>query len=319
MALDIEISFVAGIAIDHDVCYRLQGTTTFTCVTVSANLGSNTVTIQVPSNFCDTAIYEGYVIASCSNTTDTDGDGFPDAVEGVSQFAITIAEQASDCDPYIIACTGVPVVDINIIDGGTGYATNEELVANGTDTIGFITAPGGIITGFTPALPFNYSTPPTLTVNTVSGVDADLEAILGQCIFEATGCDGQTDVFGNTAAGPLDTYLPVNTDIEICSDVEPTIDPITSTGSFTVTPSVGENCRCTTCVKMTVTNGTGGNVTLSFTTCGLDDAAVIFQQLIIPTGTLNLVVGACVIPESISWDTDDVSFTVVEGPCEEVS
>jgi hypothetical protein len=324
MALTIEISFVANTAGNHDVCYREVGTSTFTCVTVNAALGANTIVINPPTNYCGDVTFEGYVIAECSNPADNNLNDFPDVVEGISQFTILVTAQPADCDPYRVTCDATKIGGILVTVGGMDYVDGEVVVANGVDNVGTVNvvpASNGVVGSITLTGTNTYPSPPTLTITTAGGSLAELQALMDDCVVFLAGCDGQVEDDVDSPIA-LRTELPLSSNITICSNGVPDVEP--ATGDYTVIPDpiVPENCRCTDCVQMTVTNvNVDTAFTLSYTSCNNPageggETATVFYQHNFPVGAFGpLVLPICAIQESISWEPVIEGFSVGVTPC----
>jgi hypothetical protein len=320
--MDIQISWTAGWAGPHDVCYRLQpGPATFTCQTVNCTVGVNTLLITVPTNFCEGALYQGYVLAQCSDPVDSNGDGFPDAA---SQFTILIPEQADPCLPYQINCDETSVAQISIDVPGSGYLIGETITANGTDVIWQISNVDGLGAILTVVpLPgnngFTYSVPPTLTINTVGGINADLTAILDTCSLLYGACDG-TNNDGNPSP-PGSVFRPplaVGELVVICATSVP--DPFV-TGVGTVTPLFPgkESCNCQPCAQLIVSNPTGDDISLYYTTCNgansetATPTPIVLWREVIEAGAANVVIANCVILASVS--AGDPGLVIIDNVC----
>lgn len=319
--MDIQISWTAGWAGPHDVCYRLQpGPATFTCQTVNCTVGVNTLVITVPTNFCEGALYQGYILAQCSDPVDSNEDGFPDAA---AQFTILIPEQADPCQPYQLTCDEASVADILIDVPGSGYLSGETITANGTDVIWEINTVDGL-GGILSVIPlpgnngFTYSTPPTLTINTVGGLGADLTAVLDTCSLLYGSCDGVNS--DGTPLPPGAQFRPplaVGESVLICATSLP--DPFV-TGVGTVLPLFPgkESCNCQPCVQLTVSNPTGDPIDLYYTTCnGANGEAaiptpIVLWREVIEAGASNVVIANCVLSGSVSADP---ALVIVVDPC----
>ena len=315
--MQIQITWTANWAGNHQVCYREVGTPTFTCQTVAAVLGVNSLVIDVPTNFCDDISYEGYVLAECSDPVDDNLDGFPDAS---SQFTILITTQTDPCEPYEISCDTVAISGINIDVAGTGYLPGEQILANGSDLVATVGTVGGSgeITSVVLSPGFFYAAVPALTISTAGGVGASLTAILGNCLLSLSGCDGTMD--DGLPVALVRVNVEVGDSIYVCSDGIPNPSPPPATCTFTVTNStvpLGGTCNCLDCVEITVSNPTGGNLQLQYTTCNdpagpEGETAIVMYQETIVAGASNVIIPNCAILSSIYAEA---GLIVVTYPC----
>ena len=134
--------------------------------------------------------------------------------------------------------------------------------------------------------------------------------------------DGVANEDDVDSVSPLRTELPLASNITVCSNGVPDVEP--ATGDYTVVPDpiVTENCRCADCVQMTVTNvNVDTAFTLSYTSCNNPageggETATIFYQHNFPVGAFGpLVLPICAIQESISWEPVIEGFSVGVTPC----
>jgi hypothetical protein len=301
--MDLQISWTAGWAGNHEVCYRKQGTVAYTCQTVVATLGPNSVLITVPNNFCDDVTYEGYILAECQ--------GAVEPSEG-TQFSILINTKTDPCEPYQIDCDNSPINALGAT-GGSLYQIGDAIMADAVQVgdVNTIDGGGAILTvNFTdPVTPF--SAPPVMTIVSGAGAGAVITAPLTGCIPILLSCDGAVDN-GVPAPSGIRPNIPVGSSFYLCAEVAPTPSP---DSQYTVTNLLGpgyETCHCEGCVEIEVSNPTGGNLYLYYTTEDPVLGTIVVWQETIAAGASNVNIANQALEDSVSWDA---GLVVVTTPC----
>lgn len=300
--MEIQISWTANWAGNHDVCYRKVGEVAFTCVTVNSVLGTNSTIIDVPTNYCEDVTYEGYIIAECSSDVDANEDGFP---ELATQFNIFINTTADLCDSYDVTCDA-GAVGLIVEVPGQDYAINDQIFANGVDLVGEVASidgSGGILTTNLFGI-FKYAAQPAISVTSALGNGASLAGPLSDCDATLSGCAGAKD-----DGSPLDpegevvVNIKVGETIVVCSESLP--DPQPTVGDVTVAPAALDTCNCLDCVRLTIDNPTGDDLEIAYTTCNdvNGNQAIVLYREVIEQATANYIVHDCVIQESVYAET----------------
>lgn len=301
--MEIQISWTANWAGNHDVCYRKVGEVAFTCVTVNSILGTNSTIIDVPTNYCEDVTYEGYILAECSSDIDVDEDGFP---ELATQFSILINTNTDPCEPYQITCDN-GAIGLIVEVPGQDYAVNDQIFANGVDLVGevaTIDGVGGILTTNLFGI-YKYVAQPAISVTSALGNGASLAGPLSDCDAILTGCAGTNDDgAGLDPEGDLNINIKVGDSIVVCSEGVP--DPKTTLGDTTVIPAPAlDTCNCLDCVRLKIDNPTGQDLEVSYTTCNdpNGNGIIVLWKENIEAGASNYIVSDCVIQESVYAET----------------
>lgn len=301
--MDLQISWTAGWAGNHEVCYRKQGTFTYTCQTVVATLGPNNIIITVLDNFCDDVTYEGYILAECQ------GEASPD--EG-TQFSVLINTKTDPCEPYQIDCDNSPINSL-VATGGSLYQVGDAIFADGVTQVGDVaTVDGGgaiLTVNFTDPVT-TFSAPPVMTIVSGAGAGAVITAPLSGCLPTLASCDGAV-ADGNPSSG-IRVNIPVGGSFYLCAEVAPTPSP----GSqYTVTNLLGpgyDTCHCEGCVEIEVSNPTDTNLFLYYTTEDPVLGTIVLWQETIVAGASNVNIANQALEDSVSWDA---GLVVVTTPC----
>lgn len=111
----IKFSFIAVTVGCHRICYRINNSGGYTCVTVNCTGLGNTCSVNIPivvdNETCNSIEFDGYAQACCEPITSTNGR---------VPFSVTFTPSPA-CKRYIATCTNVPVTSVSITNPGSGY------------------------------------------------------------------------------------------------------------------------------------------------------------------------------------------------------
>jgi len=301
--MDLEISWTANWIGNYNVCYREAGTLNYTCsIEFVAALGPATKTITVPNNYCDLVVYEGYILAECQ--------GNADPAEG-TQFTIQIVQKDDPCNPYNVHCDNAPIASLIPSAPGIDYVTGEDVLADGIP-VGTIVAPTGFITDviITDSVT-TFTTPPVVTISTTSGTGGAIQLTLADCQPILQGCDGTNDQ--GVPVSSITPSIPIGSDFYLCATAEPEPTPA---AQYTVTALAGtpsyETCHCEQCIEVTVSNPTGTNLSIWYTTYDSGLGSIVLWKEVIVAGASNQLLANQAISGSV---TAQVGLVVVIENC----
>jgi hypothetical protein len=277
-AATINVTFTSQYSGLHRVCYRLVGTTPYTCFTVICT-GLSTpcsyaIPITVDNETCEEIEYEGYVQAACQEES---------SEEGRIPFEISFIPSPS-CLRLEATCVGVPINSVTIVNGGTGYDESQVgtsipvLTSTGSGAIIEITSiSGGAITGLiVSATGGGYALGDSLNVPSPlgEGTAATLDIVFGNCSdFSYVGCNAESVTRLSKSNG---VFLQLGESTVICTNTE---DPsLTSAGDgevMQITDNLG-NCVCE-CTSYIVTAGES-SIQLEYLPCGGEDRVEILLE-----------------------------------------
>lgn len=297
--MQLQISWTAGWAGNHDVCYRKQGVVSYTCQTVVATLGPNTVLIVVPDNFCDEVTYEGYVLAECQ--------GAVPPSEG-TEFSITINTKTDPCEPWEVTCDNAPIETLTAL-GGTLYLPGDAIMADAVQVGDVATIGGGgdiLTVNFTDNIT-TFSAPPVMTIVSAAGTLAVIDAPLAECRPTLTACDGAS------VDGGIVVDLVVGESVYTCLEFAPTPLP---PAQYTVTNLIGTpgytTCHCEGCVEIEVSNPTAFPLFIYYTTYDPGLGSIVLWKQLINAGALNENIPNQAIEDSVS---SQAGLVIVLTPC----
>jgi hypothetical protein len=306
------VNFNANTTGDHYICYRTQGAapaTPFICTTENiTSTGANSVVIDIPDNiYCDSFIFEGYIIAACEPQTDTTGNGFPDAA---ITFVANFPQVTDPCPLYEIECSTVAVNrNIVITNGGVNYTIGDSLVfttTNPADTIVSAVATVSAVDGVTGAITAvtftnfgQYQAVPNITVTTSTGSAAVLGATLDPCdalLLSSISCN-------NPAVGPFppNATLSLGENLYLCADATAIAGLDSQYTTTDVSGTRGGSCNCQVCENCVLTNTSGKALNYSFQTCWdltpQSGAIIVYTGQIANGQTIDL---GCVIRPTVT-------------------
>lgn len=320
------VTFQANTTGNHLVCYRTQGAapaTPFNCTTQNISaIGAASITVEIPDNiYCDTFIFEGYIIAECEPQTDTTGNGFPDAAV---TFSVTFPQVPDPCPLYEIECVSVGINrTMSIVNPGSGYTVGDPITfttANPADTIVAATAEISSVDGSGQILAVNvtgfgeYTALPTATVGG-SGTLGEVAATLDPCtplLLSTISCN-------NPAQGPIVPFatLELGDTLSLCADAA-LIPSLASEFSATdISTTGGGTCNCQVCEQCEITNSSGKALNYSYQTCWDEspqsNAIIVYTAQIADGATVNI--GCVIRPTVTNLQPDQGSLTFTFTPC----
>lgn len=111
----IKFSFIAVTVGCHRICYRINNSGGYTCVTVNCTGLGNPCSVNIPitvdNETCNSIEFDGYAQACCEPIESTNGR---------VPFSVTFTPTPA-CGRYIATCTNVPVLSVSINTAGSGY------------------------------------------------------------------------------------------------------------------------------------------------------------------------------------------------------
>jgi len=111
----IQVTFTANYIGQHRVCYRMNNTGAYTCITVSCAGGGAPCTADIPivvdNETCTPVEFDGYVQAICEDINST---------QGRVPFSVTFTPTPS-CRNYDVTCNNAGVASITVEIHGSGY------------------------------------------------------------------------------------------------------------------------------------------------------------------------------------------------------
>jgi hypothetical protein len=302
-AATINVTFTSQYSGLHRVCYRPVGTVPYTCFTVLCS-GFSTpcsypIPITVDNETCDEVEYEGYVQAACEEES---------SETGRIPFEISFVPNPT-CLRLEATCVGVPINNVTITNGGTGYDGSQVgtlipvLTSTGSGAVIEITAiDGGAIIGVAvTATGGGYTTGDSLNVPAPlgEGTAATIDIVFGTCSdFTYTGCDEETHTKLSKSDG---IYLELGETTVICTTNE---DPVlTSVGDgevMQITDNLG-NCICE-CTSYSITAGETDPLSFEYIPCGAETRVKVTLD---PEGVSTF----CAVTGSVNIDnTDPVDY-----------
>jgi len=99
----------------HRICYTINGSGGYTCVTVNCPGGGATCTVDIPitvdNESCTPITFSGYEQPGCEDISST---------EGRIPFTVTFVPSPS-CKKYMVTCINVPLLSVTVNTKGSGY------------------------------------------------------------------------------------------------------------------------------------------------------------------------------------------------------
>ena len=310
------INFQANTVGDHYIGYRTYNDppNTYTVITENVSTpGAQAVEIQVPGNvYCGDIVYDGYVIASCQDQTDTGGNGIPDLA---ITWTVTLLQQTDPCVYAEITCDNTPIDSVTVTNGGTGgYVVGDSITVTeanpGDELVAAVlevgSETGGIIDTINVINPGSYKSAPTLTAATGNG-DAVLEAVMEACPLINL---ASIDCLGDDGLAVDPSYtLSLGDSITYCIDI------LTAGGTLGSQFIINDTdfCHCHTCKSYLVQNNDSVPRKITFQTCW-----DVSQTNFIQTTSVLLAAGqsynvTCAMEDTLV--TENNLFTINTYPC----
>ncbi len=285
----LTINFTANTTGVHTVYWRNYQDTVNTypnslAVTVTVP-GVQSVDIPIQENlYCtyDGVEYEGYIIADCMAATPTT-NGIPDSVlTAGSTFTATAAQQPDPCEFVGLKCESVGISEIEVTDGGSGYAGTETLVIGAPDLPGGIQATGTVTFNGTQVDSITITNPgsgytgtPSVGLSSASeGDPAQFNVIMEDCPvvdLTSTVCNGVNNINETP-----EYILPLNGQINYCVDRTSFDDLLAARNELAEADplhpydALGINgCHCIPCQQVTINANaaSSGSGKVSYQTC----------------------------------------------------
>lgn len=233
----LEVTFTANLAGAHRICYRIGGSGSYTCTSVTASLGLNVVEldIYVDNETCDDVTYNGYAQASCID---------PDSTQDRIAFSTTFTPNPQ-CKSFNVTCLRLAVASIAVTSGGSGYNPLSPplvtIVGNGTATatavVGSGALSGGVITNAGSGYSNGVHTGIDITGGTGTGAKATV-TVSGTAVTAITVTTAGTGYTGNPSyainlAAPIDAEFTFTTNYGKVTSIA-----VVSSNLFTEVPTV---------------------------------------------------------------------------------
>jgi hypothetical protein len=268
--------------------------------------GPQSVDINVAGNlYCGEVTYDGYVVASCllndeatlistgipDVSDDAGANGIPDVA---TTFSVLMEKQVDPCVFATITCDNVPIGSITIDNPGTNYLAAEALiftVPGGDELVPAVAEISGVggsgeIDGITITNPGSYKSIPVITINTASGVNGALTAVMQPCpVVNLTSIQCLND-----DANPAIYSLELTESFSYCVDIGTVAGTLGA--QFEIADS--DFCHCRECTEYSVENTDTNPHTITFQTCWDEDPDnIVTTTAIIPatSGVINLGCG----------------------------